>query len=390
MANVPFTRSHASQHAADLIGWFLGLSADTAGRVTDMNAGANVRTFFESIALRLEALDNGIFLGLRRAIPQVLYEFFGEGDGIVSTVGFPSLPALPASGVVRFTRTVGTTLPITVPIGTRFDVPTLPGARPKRYTVVVPLTLATGQTAGDTLVRAATAGTIGNASAQTLRLVDTIANVATATNPIALLNGTEVETEEARRIRFTQYLRNLARAEHGGLEVGALSAQLVTAGSVVERVLFARSTNVPDKRGLVDVFIDNGGASASATLIGEAQRIIDGARATDGTRIPGYKAAGEVVRVQAVTPQAVSVTAAIALDPGFAFAPVQAATQAAIEAHVFDVGVFADLVLADLICAIASVRGVADVQITTPTANVTAARGARILPGPVTITAMAA
>ncbi len=385
MPNVPFTREHAAVHTAAMIAAFLGGSIDTAGRVTDFNAGSVARTLLEAIALRFEALDSATYLALQRAIPTILFEYFGEGDGLTTTVGFPALPALPATGVARFTRVTDGTGAIDIPVGTRLTVPGGSGQPAKVYTVTVPVTLPDGVPIVETLITAQRFGVVGNTPAQTMVLTDAITGIATATNPGALLNGAEAETDEARRQRFTAYLRHLPRAQLGGLEVGASQARVLTDGHVTEQVRFARAVPVPEKRGLVDVYVDNGGGAASPALVAAAQVILDGQRLPDGTRVPGYKAAGEDVVCRAVVPQLVPVSARLRLEAGVLFTDIAASVQDAINAYLFGIGVFEDLILADLISVVVTVRGVADVVVLAPLANVVAAQGARVLPGPITL-----
>ena len=387
MANVPFIREHAAEYADDMVGWFLGLLIETAGRITDFNVGSNARNIFETIGLRFEHLDNKVFLALRRAIPIVLYDFFGEGDGITTTVGFPLLPALPAQGIVRFTRATSSAGgEIVVPVGTRVMVPGTGTIPAKLYQTILPLTVPAGTDLGETLVRAGVTGSVGNTPANAITLLDSIADVGAATNPAAFINGAEAETDEGRRQRFVQYLRNLARCQLAGLEAGALTGQLTQAGAVVEHVLFARAVNVSEKRGLVTVYVDNGGATASPALVAATQAVIDGGFASDGSRIIGYKAAGVEVVVEAVVPQIVDVTAEVRVAAGFRFADVGPAVEAAVEAYLFGLGVFENLIYADLICTIAMVQGVADLAGLSPTANVVATSGGRIIPGTVTVT----
>jgi len=385
MAAIPFVRARARDHAAQLIAGDLGSALDTVGRVTDFNVGSVTRSLFEAIGLRFESLDNGTYQALRDTIPTVLYEFLGPGDGLTTFVGFPKLPAFPTTGVVRFTRTVGTVTAIPIPVGTRLTVPGVGTVPAKIYTTVVPAELGAAATSVDVLVQSDTLGVFGNTPANTVTLTDTIENIDGATNPAAFFNGRPEETDEARRLRFAAWLGNLARAQLAGLEVGARTARLVTAGVVTEQVLAAQALDVPDKLGLVDVFVDNGGGSASPALVIEAQRILDGYRATDGTRVPGYKAGGVEVHVHAVVPEPVPVTCAIAMDGGFAFAAVQPAVTAAITALLAGLPVFSELVRAELVCAILGVRGIRDVTVTAPATNVVAAYGARLLPGPIVV-----
>lgn len=382
MADTPFLREHAADHADELIAWFLGLSPDTAGRVSDLNVGSNLRVLFEAVGVRLEHLDNKAFLALQRAIPTVLFDFFGEGPG------FPLHASRAASGLVRVVRRAGTVGDVLVPQGTRFQLPNPSSTAPRVYVTTVPVLLANGVAFAQVLVQSTTAGAIGNTPAATLQMIDAVAGIDTdaSTNPAALINGADVETDESRRARFTQFIRELARAQEAGLEVGARTAQVVVSGVVTEQVVAARAITVPEKRGLVRLYIDNGGATASPALVTAAQTIVDGSRAADGSRIAGYKAAGIVVEVLAVASQVVPVTAQIVLSPGFDGAAVQPAVVTAIGDYLAGLGVFADLVLADLIATVVLVRGVYDVTVQAPTANVVAATGARIIPGVITVT----
>ena len=392
--NVPFDRQTAAVYRDELIAWFVGLSAITAGRITDFNVGSNTRSFFESIALRLEHLDLKMFIGLQRAIPTILFEFFGRGDGVTTTTGFPLLPATFASGLVRVTRLAGTTTALLIDAGASFVVPGVGAESRKRYATIGQATLADSAPFVDVFVTALTDGEFGNTPAGTLVMQDTgvaggnigLVDQLLTSNQAAFLNGGAAETEEGRRLRFVKFIRNLARAQAAGIEVGALGAQIVTGGTITEKVLFARAARVAEKRGKLDVFVDNGGATASAALVAEVQKITDGFLAPSGERMPGYAAAGIVATAKAVTPLVQNVALTVSLDRGFVFTDMRVTISNAIGAYIFGLGVMKDLVLADLICAVASLRGIADVTITLPTANVTAAAGVRVMVGTITIT----
>ena len=394
--NVPYERESAATHTANLIAWMIGLAQNTAGRLTDFNVGSITRTLLETYAIRLEHLDAKVFGALRRAIPTVLYEFFGEGDGgVTSSVGFPLIPSVAAVGIVRFQRRPGVAGPLAVPVDATLTVsPEGSTLAEKLYRVIVPATMADTASFIDTLAECTVPGTFGNTPANTMELKTVsgdptaMAGFLGATNPAAFLSGLDAETSESRRQRFAQYIRNLARCQDDGLAVAARLAKVVVNGQVTERVLFARARSVAEKVGRTNVYIDNGGGGASAALVAAAQQIIDGSFAPDGTPIVGYKAAGIIAEVKAVTPQVVGVTCAIRLDPGASFAAVQLAVRAAVEEYLFGLGVFQDLILADLSSRIVNVAGVTDVTITTPTANVVATEGARILPGAVLIAEM--
>ena len=94
--NIPFVRSTAAEHAQALVARYIGASRDLAGRLTDFNPGSNIRSYLEAQAHRFAHLDLKVWSALGRAIPTILFEHFGEGDGVTSTVGFPPLPPLQA------------------------------------------------------------------------------------------------------------------------------------------------------------------------------------------------------------------------------------------------------------------------------------------------------
>ena len=385
MPNVEYVREHAADHAQSMIAWFLGLSADTAGRLTDFNPGSNVRTLLESVGLQLEHLDLKVYAALTRAIPDILYEFFGPGDGVTTQVGFPALPALPATGVALFTMDNTLPVPIAIPAGTLLvPVNVATPATPLTYATLVDAVLAT---APSVLVPIActTPGPVGSCAAGTLVLQTQIAGIASATN-VAALTGVAAETDEAHRLRFAQYIQNLARCQLAGLEVGACMTQLVQNGVVIERVLAARALDRPNARGYVDLWIDDGGATATPALVTACQTVIDGTLNSDGTRTPGYRAAGIVATVQAVTPVIVPVTASLVISPTLVFADVAAAVTAAVDTYIAGLHVFDSLIRSELIGVIATVPGVVDHTLVTPADNVVAPQGGRIVAGPITLT----
>jgi len=385
--NVPFVRERATSHADAMIAWFLGLSQDTAGRVTDLNAGSVIRTLLEAVAIRLEYLDNKVFAAMRRLIPEVLFEFLGEGDGLTSTVGFPRRPAVPASGPAIFTRDLAAAGAVVIPAGTRVTVRAHPNGQPLRiYTTVTDAVIGATQTEVAIQVQATTHGPNGNTPAATLELLDQPEGVASTRNDVAFINGAVAESDEARRKRFVLYIQNLARAQLAGLEWGARTARRVVGGVVVEDVRAVRAVQPADKRGLVRLYIDNGGGTASAALVALAQRTVDGSRDPDGVRVPGYKAAGIVVETQAVVPIAQAVRARLVLHPRWRFVDVVPVVTQAIHDQIAALGIADTLYLTDLICAAVGVEGVQDVLVETPAANVVPGIGQRILPGVFTLT----
>lgn len=372
---IPFSVQLAEDHTEQLLFDLVGLSK----KLTDLNEGGVARSLLESIAIQLEALDGKVFYGIQRAIPLILYTAFG----------FPLLSAVSATGVATFTRTLGSG-DLTIPQNTKLLAPSTPLFGQVIFSTRESVSFPRQQTFIDVPIVADVPGSGGNISAGRIKsLVTPVAGIASVVNYTALFNGTDAETEDAREIRFRRFVTNLARSQLAGLEYAALTAQLLDGGgNVTERVQSAFATEPDNTLGRVSLYVDNGGGSASATLIAKVQQIIDGYFNADGTRVPGYKAAGIVVDVAAIEAVAVDVTLTLAVGSGYVFADVKTAAQAAIEGFFQALGSGGTFILVDLIAAIVSVPGVYDISISTPTENMNADSSQRLLAGTVTITEM--
>ena len=124
-------------------------------------------------------------------------------------------------------------------------------------------------------------------------------------------------------------------------------------------------------------------------LIQEAQKIVDG-DATDRTNYPGYRAAGTQVFVIAPTVLQQIVVGAIIIEPpsiGEA-ADIRAAVSSAINRYINGLGINGDVILTELIFHAQSVEGVADVEFSTPAANVIMGEGelARVIAANIDLT----
>jgi uncharacterized phage protein gp47/JayE len=132
----------------------------------------------------------------------------------------------------------------------------------------------------------------------------------------------------------------------------------------------------------------NGVDTASSALVTNAQKIIDGYYDANGQRVIGYKAAGVIVTVAAVTATNVNVTLTVTPEPGFSFASLEAPVEAAIRDYIFNLPIGEDLLKNELIRVAMSVPGVYDVAISAPAGDTAAAINVKLLPG--TIAASAA
>lgn len=352
----------------------------TSTKVTDFNRGSVVRTMLEASAAELEELYLQMYVGLKEAIPVSVFQTFG----------FDALAAESASGTIRFST--GGTLAaaaILIPAGTVVRVP----GTSQSYATQADANIAVGASYVDVLAAAETAGLDGNTTAGTItELVSSISGVASVTNPAPLVNGRDAETDDERRIRFQGYIASLARGTKSAIEYGAKTATVTdSAGTITEYVAYAGVvepwvTDNTQPISLVRVYIHNGASATSAALVTRAQQVIDGYY--DGsTAVPGWKAAGVKVIVQAAADQAVNVTGTVTIETGYDGDTVRAACVTAVQAYLQGLSVGESVRLSELVAIIRrDVSGAYNVTLSAPTADVSVAANVKAVPGTVTIT----
>ena len=269
---------------AEIVAGMVEHARASTDRLTDFNVGSVVRSLLEANAIELDDYYQAVHAGLLRAIPTAIYLGFG----------FDLLPAVAASGMVRFDN--DGTGEATVPAGTR-----LLSMAGIEYTTNADLIVPPGGSA-EVAATATLPGVLGNADPETLTAIATVPG----TNPALMSGGRDAESEEQRAERFAAYIRALARGTMAALEYGCTIPALLhpVSGAVVERVQRASVFETP---GHVDLFIHNGSFGASDALITAVQTEIDGYR-DQGAWFGGWRPAGMRVDVQALveTPVAIS------------------------------------------------------------------------------------
>lgn len=115
----------------------------------------------------------------------------------------------------------------------------------------------------------------------------------------------------------------------------------------------------------------------SSGLSAFVQRSING-DPSDFNDFPGYRAAGTQVLVAVPTTQAQAFVISVVPARGFTVAQLATAVQVAVETYVNALGIGADVVLAEVIASIMALPGVADVQIVSPSSNVSVPSGTLI------------
>ena len=286
--------------------------------------------------------------------------------------------AVPASNTAAVVAT-----DITIPGGTRVGVP----GTSKVYAVPTRTTMTTGSYTKLVVVECTQEGLLGNTAANTItELLTANSAIGSVTNASAFTTGTDLETAEQRRQRFSAYIESLHRGTSTSLEEGAKTAVLTdTNGFVVERI--TRALSYDAGAGLVTLYVHNGTASgtsesnnpkagntpdgsANTGLVAWCDKVIKGYTDSTGTKHAGYKPAGVVVTVDAATVVTKNVTVTLTYQSGYSLSLVQAAVTKAIKDY-FDAqeisnGTAATFYESALLKAIMRVPGVQSAVITYP------------------------
>jgi uncharacterized phage protein gp47/JayE len=348
------------------------------GALTDFNPGSVVRTLLEANASEIAELYVQMLQGIMDAIPVATFMAFG----------FAPLPAAAATGAVVFSRTA-TSNSGTIPAGT-----VVSATSGVTFETAAAVNLAIGQATANAMVRCTQVGLIGNVPANTITALTGqigTTGINAVTNPDEFTNGLDAESTESRRSRFQEYIATLARGTKAAVEYGAKTSALVDSGGVVvERVMTVRCIEFDDNSlveiGSIRVVIDNGAGGASAELVEHTQQVIDGYLDADSRYVAGWKAAGIVATVEAVSQKLVNVTEVVTVLSGYTAATVRAAVLSAQRAYVATLSIGASLIRSELIAAAMAVPGVYNCRVTTPAADVAIAINEIAVLGTVTIT----
>jgi len=120
-------------------------------------------------------------------------------------------------------------------------------------------------------------------------------------NPFPIEGGEGEESDEAREVRFQDYIQNLARSTLGGIRAAVLSIPGVVEAYVEENI--NPLSGVPET-GHVNIYISDGTSSVSPTLI---QTVFDTIQGVVQSNDFGYKGAGVELFVGTIEIQAINV-----------------------------------------------------------------------------------
>jgi hypothetical protein len=311
-----FTPRTQEEYATALLA-YAASDADVQANMapTDLQVGSLERAEVEALALLLEENDQRIAFAIVQAISESCFNAFG----------FSLLPAQYAVGAIQVATNIAKVADIVIPTGWR-----VMGSNGLTYQTTAPGVI----TAGDLLsglipVICNTTGVLGNAPAYTITIpVSPIQGVDSVVNPSACIGGADIESEDARAIRFTAFIKTLPRGTADALEFAALSANVsVIAAKAVEPFLLDPLPVVPEYpdgipfAGLVWLYYDDGtGTPLPVPPTGDPiyvaiKNLVEGYTDGTGNQVPGYKAAGVKVDIFKVAYVKICIRGDIRLTP---------------------------------------------------------------------------
>lgn len=299
-----FTPKTFSEITAEMVAVVRGAT----DKLTDFNIGSVVRSILEAGAVSLDDYYREVYLGIQRAIPAAIYVGFG----------YTLRPAVAARGEVTITRETAL-VELTIPAGT-----ILQSTLGVQYVLDTDVVFSIDETEKVATITATVVGTSGNTEPNTVGFKSSVGGGVTATNNAVIDSGVDQETEEQRAERFVQFILSLARGTVAAVKYAAGTAERYhpITGLLSERVQNVAIHEVP---GYVTVWIHNGADGASAELVSEVEKLIEGYEDAEGNLISGYRAAGVEVVVGVMDEVTVNFVFELSVAVGASMATVRSA-----------------------------------------------------------------
>ena len=331
----------------------------STSKASNFNVGSLVRSLIDAFAAESAVLE------------QQTQELFAQAT---TNAPYQLLDLAPAGAVgsvysLQFTLSSSATSSVTLAAG---EAAAVPGSS-LQWLTAQPITLTPGQSASTTAA-CTTTGAITNVPANSItQLVTPTPNV-TVTNLSAqpTVLGRDAETQVQLQAQLGQQVNRLQRGIPSSVEAGALTSQITDAsGNPTEQVVKAREID-STTYGLGFCYVFNGSGPMSSALLTQTQNVVNGYTDTGGVRHIGYKAAGVTLTVKDAPETTTAVTVAVLPQMGSSLSAVQGGVQDAIQTYFANLDLGATLSVQQLTYAILAVPGVADAQISVPSASLAA------------------
>jgi len=330
--------------------------------LTDFNIGSKVRTVLEATATEIDQYYQAMLKGLYEAVPVAIYKTFS----------FDRTAEAAASGYVLFQKS-GTS-EVTIPKGTQVQIP----GGDYVYETQEDFTIASSETQGYVYVVCSDTGEETNCLTSVItEIVSTLDDaIVSVSNPSAFTTGSDEETDLERKLRFQQWLNTLARSTKSSIEYGTSIVNITDDyDNITEEVVkyIVHEPCIDDDPagdvGYVNVYLWNGVDGASTELIAKATKELYGYTDDDGEKVPGWKGAGIILTVYAVSLDIIPVTATVTVDEDEDQTAIEVLIKQAIDDYFQSLDIGKTLIWAELHKVIKSVDGVEDLSLTAPEAN---------------------
>ena len=333
-------------------------------KITDFNDGSVITTLVEAFSEEIAQIYNRVDSGFKKYLIQLALSVFD----------FQQKEGLPASVGLTFSRTISTPDPVSIPAGTIVS-----DSAGIYFETTAGGTIPANQTDSNLIqAQAQNNGLEGNVPADTITIITTpVPGVDTVTNPNPSTGGQDDETDFEYATRFSEFLLGLGGTSNYGIITEAKKVDGVRSASTID--------HSPPLSGLyhLSLYIDDGTGSASTDLVDAVKSRIYG----DGTATnPGKKGGGITMRILAPTKIATDVTIEVEDSGIIAFETVENNVKLAITNYMNSLLIGEEFVLYKMIAAVMAVRGVNDVVVTAPLANITPGTDSIIRAGTITVT----
>jgi len=335
--------------------------------LVDLSVGAILRAILESNAMQTLWQQGEIqkVLAATRAYTSTGTDL----DTFVQDFGLTRLPAVAAVGNVtfsRFTATLQAVVPFSAKVETAngaqvFSVVIDP-SHPNYSESLGGYVLPAGTASLSVPVHADVPGAAGNVGIGEINtILQGIPSIDTVTNTTAFASGQDVESDEALRSRFIDYLGGLAKASVQAIKSAIENVQNGLEYVIIEHIDYATGAA---RKGYFYVVVDDKSGSPSAQLLGDVTNAVDATRACG-------------IRFEVHPPiiDTVTITLTITKAPGYGSTEVKAAVEKAITDYVNDLNMGDTLrysyIWAYAKNASAGVLDIANVLINGATSNIT-------------------
>lgn len=219
-------------------------------------------------------------------------------DSFMAQFGFTREPAGAGIGTVVFSTAVPATQQIVIPVDTIVQTPggqiqykviadnSNPSFNAGLNGYVIPI----GQSSANVTVQATQAGTAFNVqNGQLTQILNTIFGISSVTNPSAIIDGTNIESDAAFRKRFVDWLNSLAKGTYqalllaledvAGLTKVALYENVKAIGSPPTSFIYPNTPHQYPPMGNIVAIVSDGSNSPPGSLIQAAWNAVNVTRA---------------------------------------------------------------------------------------------------------------